>query len=96
MVLFASVSIESTQLIIGRIFDIDDIILNIIGGMLGYGIYFILQKIGEEDKILYEKSLKITEEDSKIVVVIFFKVKEDITDYQPIKEEVQPELDEES
>ena len=54
------------------------------------------QKIGEEDKILYEKSLKITEEDSKIVVVIFFKVKEDITDYQPIKEEPQQELDEES
>lgn len=54
------------------------------------------QKIGEEDKILYEKSLKIMEEDSKIVVVIFFKVKEDITDYQPIKEEPQQELDEES
>ena len=47
MILFASVSIESTQLIIGRIFDIDDIILNLIGGMLGYGIYFILQKIKE-------------------------------------------------
>ena len=40
-----------------------------------------------EDKILYEKSLKITEEDSKIVIVIFFKVKEDITDYQAIPEE---------
>ena len=47
MILFASMSIESTQLIIGRIFDIDDIILNIIGGMLGYGVYFILQKIKE-------------------------------------------------
>ncbi len=45
-------------------------------------------KIGTDDKILYEKSLKITEEDSKIVIVIFFKVKEDITDYQDIKEEM--------
>ena len=52
------------------------------------------QKIGEEDKILYEKSLKITEEDSKIVIVIFFKVKEDITDYQPIKEEPLQESEE--
>lgn len=52
------------------------------------------QKIGEEDTILYEKSLKITEEDSKIVIVIFFKVKEDITDYQPIKEEPLQESEE--
>ena len=28
-------------------YDIDDIILNLIGGMLGYGIYFVLQKIKE-------------------------------------------------
>jgi len=49
------------------------------------------KKIGPNDKILYEKSLKITEEDSKIVIVIFFKVKEDITDYQPIKEEIKEE-----
>lgn len=47
----------------------------------------LLHKLGQEDKILYEKCLKITEEDSKIVVVIFFKVKEDITSYQAIPEE---------
>lgn len=52
------------------------------------------KKLGPNDEILYEKSLKITEEDSKIVIVIFFKVKEDITDYQPIKEE--EEIKEES
>lgn len=44
----------------------------------------LTSNLGKEDKILYEKSLKITEEDSKIVIVMFFKVKEDITDYQPI------------
>ena len=37
--MLVSISIETTQLLIGRIFDIDDIILNIIGGMLGYLIY---------------------------------------------------------
>ena len=47
----------------------------------------LTKKLGQEDKILYEKCLKITEEDSKIVVVIFFKVKEDITSYQAIPEE---------
>lgn len=41
----------------------------------------LLSTLGEEDKIIYEKCLKINEIDSKIVLDIFFKVKEDITDY---------------
>lgn len=45
------------------------------------------KKLNHDDTILYEKSLKITEEDSKIVVVIFFKVKENITDYKEITDE---------
>lgn len=45
------------------------------------------KKLNQDDTILYEKSLKITEEDSKIVVVIFFKVKENITDYKEITDE---------
>lgn len=47
LIAFASISIESTQLAIGRIFDIDDIILNITGGMIGFFIYSILTKIGQ-------------------------------------------------
>lgn len=46
MVLIASLVIESTQLAIGRVFDVDDILLNIIGGMIGYLIYKSLDKIG--------------------------------------------------
>ena len=42
------------------------------------------QDLGEEIEILYEKNLKIAEEDSKIVVVMFYKIYEDITDYQEI------------
>ena len=37
----ASVSIESVQMAIGRVFDVDDIILNICGGFIGY-IYMLL------------------------------------------------------
>lgn len=53
------------------------------------------KKLDKDDKILYEKSLKITEEDSKIVVVIFFKVKENITEYKEIAlEELEKDKEE--
>ena len=45
LTLIASVSIEATQLIIGRVFDVDDIILNLLGGILGYYVYTILRII---------------------------------------------------
>lgn len=41
-----SLTIETTQLMIGRVFDIDDIILNIIGGVLGHYLYILILKIG--------------------------------------------------
>lgn len=40
-----SLTIEVTQLLIGRVFDIDDIILNILGGLIGYLIYIIIDKV---------------------------------------------------
>ena len=43
--LMSSLAIEGTQLLIGRTFDVDDIILNMVGGFLGYLIYLILQLI---------------------------------------------------
>ncbi len=43
--LLVSLTIESTQLLIGRVFDIDDIILNMIGGLIGFYLYHILTKI---------------------------------------------------
>lgn len=42
------------------------------------------ESLGENIEIIYEKNLKIIEEDSKIKVVIFYKVLEEITDYQTI------------
>lgn len=43
--LLVSITIETTQLLIGRVFDIDDIILNFIGAMLGFYVYYFLEKI---------------------------------------------------
>ena len=45
LVLLASVAIEYTQLSIGRVFDVDDIMLNLIGGTIGYTIYIFSDRI---------------------------------------------------
>lgn len=47
LVFFASVTVETTQLLIGRVFDIDDILLNCIGGLLGYGVYRVIDCLGD-------------------------------------------------
>lgn len=44
----ASFSIELVQLVIGRVFDIDDIILNLLGGSLGFFIYYLMRKVWEK------------------------------------------------
>lgn len=48
LTLVASFSIELVQMVIGRVFDIDDILLNILGGSLGFGIYYLGCKIWEK------------------------------------------------
>lgn len=48
LVLVTSLAIEIVQMMIGRVFDVDDIILNLIGGALGYLIYKLLKRIGEK------------------------------------------------
>lgn len=45
LTIVASVSIEFVQLAIGRVFDVDDILLNILGGIVGYLMYKILRMI---------------------------------------------------
>ncbi len=45
LTLLVSVTIELTQYKIGRVFDVDDIFLNILGGLIGYVIYLLLIKI---------------------------------------------------
>jgi glycopeptide antibiotics resistance protein len=45
LILLASIAIECTQVTIGRVFDVDDIILNVFGGMIGYLLYLFIDKI---------------------------------------------------
>lgn len=47
LTIIASCSIEVVQMLIGRVFDVDDILLNLFGGLVGYFIYSILSKIGD-------------------------------------------------
>lgn len=45
--LISSLTIEFAQrLIIGRVFDVDDIILNVAGGLVGYFVYVFIESIG--------------------------------------------------
>lgn len=46
--LIVSLTIETIQLIIGRVFDVDDIMLNIVGGLLGYFIYRVLHHMKDK------------------------------------------------
>ena len=52
--LIVSTTIETIQLALGRSFDIDDIILNVLGGVVGYLLYifseFIFKKTSEKVK----------------------------------------------
>ena len=45
VLLLSSITIEFTQLQIGRTFDIDDIILNVSGGLLGYLLSHLAEKL---------------------------------------------------
>ena len=47
LTLVASISIEVVQMCIGRVFDVDDIILNVIGGILGFYLYSLLKIVVE-------------------------------------------------
>lgn len=48
LTLIASFSIELVQMVIGRVFDIDDILLNLLGGYLGYLVYYWLGRLYEK------------------------------------------------
>ena len=45
LISLASISIECTQLYIGRVFDVDDILLNIVGGLIGYYLFLYSERI---------------------------------------------------
>lgn len=56
LVAILSTVIETTQLLIGRVFDIDDIILNIVGGVLGYLLYQSMKGLTDHFPSLLKKT----------------------------------------
>lgn len=52
-----SLSIEVIQFLIGRVFDVDDIILNVIGCVIGFSIYNIFKKFSDKLPEFFHKDL---------------------------------------
>ena len=67
LTLIASLSIEGVQLMIGRVFDVDDIILNVLGGTFGFYLYNILDR-------LCKKSPKLLGNEYFLYVLAIFAV----------------------
>jgi glycopeptide antibiotics resistance protein len=65
--LICSFSVEIVQLYIGRVFDVDDIILNVIGGLLGYLIYKIMNNFGSKLPKIFKNEIVLD-----IITVLFF------------------------
>lgn len=63
----ASTTIEFTQLAIGRVFDIDDIFLNIIGGLLGFACYKLVFQVNEKLPTILKNQIFYN-----IIIVIIF------------------------
>jgi len=68
--LLTSITIECTQLVIGRVFDVDDIMLNILGGVLGFYLYFIIDKV--KDRLPKFLQSNIVSNIIVIIIVICF------------------------
>ena len=80
LTLLVSVTIEIVQLKIGRTFDIDDCILNTCGGMLGFYLYYIIEKI----KASLPEIFKTEGFMNFIVILILIVVIFYLTDWQVI------------
>ncbi len=68
LTLIISLTIEGVQLLIGRCFDVDDILLNLVGGMLGYFVYKLLDYLTEK---MSRKMLSVVLEILIIIGMVF-------------------------
>lgn len=55
LTLIASIAVEIVQMCIGRVFDVDDIILNLLGGSIGFCIFHVLRIIGDKVPGIFHK-----------------------------------------
>lgn len=75
LTLISSVTIEFAQrLIIGRVFDVDDVILNVIGGGIGYFIYSFLETINDYIPKIFKKDWFLNLLTIIIIIVILFYI----------------------
>lgn len=59
LTVIASFSIELVQMVIGRVFDIDDILLNLLGGYLGYVVYYWMGRFYEKLPKVFKSELSL-------------------------------------
>lgn len=71
LTVIASVAIEIVQMCIGRVFDVDDIILNVIGGTLGFLIYNIIRKIIEKYPKIFKHEMVLNIFATLILIGLF-------------------------
>ncbi len=55
--LFTSIAVEFVQLKVGRSFDIDDVLLNVVGGILGYLLYIGISAINRHLPDIFKSDL---------------------------------------
>ena len=55
--LLVSITIELTQMLIGRVFDVDDIILNVIGGIIGFYIFKLIYTLKNHSPEFLKKDI---------------------------------------
>ena len=77
--LITSITVETVQLKIGRSFDIDDVMLNIVGGVLGYFVYIALDAIYKHLPKILQKDF-IYDVISLIILVMFILYAANILD----------------
>ena len=62
-----SLSIEISQLLNNRYSDIDDLLMNIVGAMIGYGLWMVSYKIFEKTN---EKAVSMNEKEAKLHLIL--------------------------
>ena len=70
--MITSLTIELIQMGIGRSFDVDDILLNVIGGLFGFICYFIGEKIFSKYNEIYKNNLLLNFICIIIIIVLSF------------------------
>ena len=86
-ILYIGCLLYTSQMIIGRVFDIDDILLNLLGGILGFACYYGLSKIGEKLPSVLKSCLLYTsfnqflfDSDDKVLEEVLYSISYSVFD----------------